>query len=140
MIMTPAEDLNGFDADDWTFDGCRRRIRQATAAVTDKEHAYHAAIERSADAEAVYRAKLAKAFEGYRKDGKAVEESTTLARRDVAVLGRERDYAAGLVKLRAEQLENARDARRSEWRLIEWARARDLAQPRDERVPADRWP
>lgn len=127
-------------ADDWTFDGCQARLRQATALIIDREKAYHSAIERAADAEAVYRAELAKAFETYRKDSKAVEESTTLARRDVGVLGRERDYAAGLVKLSAEQLENARDSRRSLWRLVEWARGRDLAQPRDERAPADAWP
>jgi RPA family protein len=128
--MTPADDLNGagFDADDWTFDGCQRRMRKATAAVIDREKDYKLAIEHSADAESVYRATVAKAFEAYRKDGKAVEESTTLARRDAAVIGRERDYAAGMVKLRGEQLENARDSRRSLWRLIEWARARDLAQ------------
>jgi hypothetical protein len=51
-------------------------------------------------------------------------------RRDTAVLGRERDFAAGMVKLRADQLENARDSRRSLWRLVEWQRDRDVAQVR----------
>jgi RPA family protein len=114
------------DPSDWSFDACQMRLRSATALITGKENDYKLAIERSADAEAVYRSEVAKAFETYREGGKAVEESTTLARRDAAVLGRERDFAAGLVKLRAEQLEDARDARRSLWRLIEWARGRDL--------------
>jgi hypothetical protein len=118
------------DANDWTFDACRERLRDATRAITTAEDAYKQAIERSADAEAVYRAEVAKAFGMHRADGKAVEESTTLARRDTAVLGRERDFAAGMVKLRADQLENARDSRRSLWRLVEWQRDRDVAQVR----------
>lgn len=145
--MTAAEQLDQLGLGDgtWNFESCRQRLRQATTTVIESEDRYKQAIERSADAEAVYRARLAEAFANYRESGQAVEAATTLARRDVAVLGRERDFAAGLVKLRADQLEDARDGRRSVWRLVEWARAVSLAklnpQPApDERIPAGQWP
>jgi hypothetical protein len=145
--MTTDERLDQLGLGDgvWNFEACRQRLRQATTTVLEAEDRYKQAIERSADAEAVYRAKVAEAFAGYRESGQAVEAATTLARRDVAVLGRERDFAAGLVKLRADQLEDARDGRRSVWRLIEWARGAALAklnpQPQpDERIPAGQWP
>jgi hypothetical protein len=138
-------DLVGLGAEKWNFEACRLRLRAATTAVFDAEDAYKSAIERSADAENFYRVELAKAFEAHRQAGQAVEAATTLARRDVAVHGRERDYAAGLVKLRADQVDDARDSRRSVWRLIEWARAVSLAQlnppaAADERIPAGQWP
>jgi hypothetical protein len=110
---------------EFDFEDCRAKLRTATRIVLDKEVEFERVIQRSADAEAVYRSELGKRFAGYREDGKAVEESTTLARRDVATLSRERDYARDLVKVAAAKLEDARDARRSLWRLIEWARDRD---------------
>jgi hypothetical protein len=134
----------------WNFNACAERIRQATTSVIEAEDAYKKAIERSADAEAVYRHQLAVKFKEYRDNKQPVEAATTLARADVATLGRERDFAAGMVKLRADRLENARDARRSVWRLVEWARGADLAKRQQpvvdvqnglpENVPADRWP
>lgn len=129
------EDLPGLGSGKWNFEACRIRLRETTVMVIEAEDAYHKSVERSADAEAVYRSQLAEKFGGYRSQGKAVEESTTFARRDVAVLGRERDYAAGLAKLRLEQLEDARDSRRSVWRLIEWARSVDVAQREREPAP-----
>lgn len=117
-------------AADYSFEGCRTKLRDATRAVRDHEKAYEQAIARSADAEAVYRRRLAEQMQTHREAGRAVEESVTLARSDAAVLSRERDYAAGLLKLAAERLENARDSRRSLWRLVEWARERDLAVTR----------
>lgn len=116
------------DREDWSFEGCRDRLRDATRIVLDLEGRYERAVERSADAEAVYRAEVGKAFAGYREAGKAVEESSTLAKRDVAKLSRERDYAKDMVKLAAERLENGRDSRRSLWRLIEWQRDIAVAQ------------
>jgi hypothetical protein len=115
------------EPDDYSFDGCRDKLRDATRIVLDKEAEYEKAIARKADAEAVYRDQLAKGVRAYREQGKAVEESMTLARADCATLSRERDYAADMTKLAAEKLEDARDSRRSLWRLVEWARDRDLA-------------
>lgn len=115
------------EPDDFSFDGCRNKLRDATRIVIDKERAYEKAIERKADAEAVYRRQVAEKIKEHRSNGKAVEESVALARADVAVLSRERDYAADMAKLAAEEIEDARDSRRSLWRLVEWARDRDLA-------------
>lgn len=136
------------DADDYTFDGCRNKLRDATRVIIDRETAYERAVERSSDAESVYRSAVGKAFQTYREDGKAVQEADVLAKRDVAVLSRERDYAAGLVKVEAERLEDARDSRRSLWRLIEWAREVAVVQARSrarsdgmpENAPAEQWP
>lgn len=118
------------DANDWGFDACRERLRDATRVIITAEDAYKKAIERSADAEAVYRNQLANHYQRHRKEGGAVQESELLAKADAATLSRERDYAAGVVKLCAEQLEDARDSRRSLWRLVEWQRDRDVAQVR----------
>src|SRR3954447_9375115 len=120
------------DGDDWPFDACQDRLRDATRIVLDLETKYERAVERAADAEAVYRSELGKAFAGYREAGKAVEESSTLAKREVAKLSRERDYAKDMVKVAAERLEDGRDSRRSLWRLIEWARERDLIAARSQ--------
>lgn len=134
-------DQLGFDDKDWSFEGCRRRLRSATAIIMELERGYDRSAQRAADAEGVYRHSLAKAMRGYREQGKAVEESLTQARADVATLSRERDYARDLVKLASEKLEDARDSRRALWRMVEWARGRDLAQQgHDEREPSSSWP
>lgn len=112
------------------FEEARDRLRDATRIVLEHETAYEQAAARAADSEAVYRRRLAEKMEKHREAGKAVEESLTLARSDVVLLSRERDYSASLLKLAGEQLENARDSRRSLWRLVEWARERDLAVAR----------
>ena len=136
--------MSGPTPEDWTFEACQWRLREATRIVIDAENKYRLCIEEAADAEALYRKELATAFQTYRTAGKPVEESNTLARGDVVLHSRNRDYAAGVVKLAADKLEDARDSRRSLWRLIEWARERDLIALRtsgtDERVPAERWP
>jgi len=134
--------------DDWTFDGVRDKLRAATKIVLDAEAAYEKAINHSADAEAVYRKELATAYQTHRAGGAAVAEAETLSRGDVVLHSRERDYAAGMVRLAADKLEDARDSRRSLWRLVEWARERDLIAARaqaqaantDERVPSALWP
>jgi hypothetical protein len=140
--MTLGQDLDeiGFEADAWDFESCRRRIRKATAIVLKAETAYEDAAKTAAEAEATYRHQLARHFKGYREAGKGVEESTTLARADVTRLNYERDLARDLVKLAADRIEDARDSRRSLWRLLEWARALAVQSERDERVPAERWP
>lgn len=112
--------------DDWSFDACRVRMKEATRIVLDKIAAYDRAAQRAADAEAVYRNQLAAKFKAHREGGAAVEAATTLARADVATLSRERDYAKDLVKEAMADIEAALDSRRSLWRLVEWARERDL--------------
>lgn len=136
-------------SDELTPQTARENLHKATRIILDLEGAYEKAVEASADGEAVYRAELAKAMKGYRDAGKAVQEADTLARADVAVFSRERDYSAGMLKLAGEKLENARDSRRSLWRLIEWASRRDVPRPAtngpaqqrlgDEREPVG-WP
>lgn len=134
-----------------TYDEARTNLRQATQAIIGLEHAYEMAVERSADAEAVYRAQLAAKLQAHREGGKAVQEADTLARADVATLSRERDYAAGMLKLAHEKLDDARDSRRSLWRLIEWSARVDAARtptsnggpaqmPLPENAPPERWP
>lgn len=127
----------------------RDRLRQATRIILDLEKGYENAVEYAADSEAVYRKELADRLKFHRDDGQPVEASVAYARADVAVNSRERDHAAGMLKLAAEKLEDARDARRSLWRLIEWARQRDAAtrnngpaqmsMGKDERTPVG-WP
>lgn len=129
-----------------TFDESRAGLRKATKLVLDAEAAYERAIENSADAEAVYRRALAEQLQHQRSDGKSVQESETLARGECAPLKRDALAAAGHVKLAAERLEDARDSRRSLWRLIEWSArvatptngAAKVALP--ENTPSERWP
>lgn len=126
-----------------TFDGAREKLEAATRAIIKRENEYELAVERAADGEAVYRRQLAERMKAHREDGKAVAEADTLARADVATFSRERDYAAGMLKLAGEKLEDSRDSRRSLWRLIEWASRRDAVRPavvNDERIPGARWP
>lgn len=126
---------------EYDFDDCRERLRRATEMIQEAERKAKAAGDEAADAEGIYRFELAAKFKTYRADGKGVEESNTLARGDVVLLSKERDAAAYAWRLALEKLENARDSRRSLWRMIEWARARDVAQAREpENVPRDRWP
>jgi hypothetical protein len=128
--------------DDYSFEGCRQKLRDATRIVLDAEAVYERAINEAADAEAIYRSEHAKAYQAHRTGGAAVAEADTLARGDVVMHSRERDYRAGMMRLALERLEDARDSRRSVWRLIEWARGVALAQAgqTDERVPASQWP
>ena len=112
---------------DYDFEDCRTRLRHATGVVLAAESQYQLAIEQAADSEAFYRIKLGESFEQFRAAGQAVEAAKIAAHAECAVHSRARDVDAGTVKLRGEQLEDARDSRRSLWRLVEWARGRDLA-------------
>jgi hypothetical protein len=67
------------------------------------------------------------------------------------ILNLERGYANAIPDAAdaeaAYRLEDARDTRRSLWRLIEWSRERDIAKIKvgqqmamAENAPADRWP
>lgn len=135
--------LSVFDAGE-----ARDRMRAATTVILDLEKAYAAAIQNAADSEAAYRLRLGASFRDYRSAGDAVEAAKIAAHADNALLSKERDEAAGRLKLAAEKLENARDTRRSLWRLVEWAKERDLAQIKvgqqmamtPENAPAGRWP
>jgi hypothetical protein len=125
----------------------RDKLRAATTVILNLEKKYADAIQDAADSEAAYRLQLAQDFARYRVAGEAVEAAKIAAHGANALLSKERDEAAGRLKLAAERLDNARDTRRSLWRLIEWARERDIAKIKvgqqmaiDERVPADRWP
>jgi hypothetical protein len=129
-----------------SIDEARENLRRATKIILDLEGEYAKAVERAADAEAVYRAKLAESFKRFREAGEAVQAADTLARAEVATTSRERDFAAGMLKLAGEKLEDGRDSRRSLWRLIEWSREHERAvggngsdPMADERVPRG-WP
>jgi len=126
-----------------TISEARENLRRATKTILDLEGDYGRASERSADAEGVYRHELAEAFKRYREAGDAVEASSIKARGECAVLKREAIAAAGAFKLAAEKLEDARDSRRSLWRLIEWSREHDRSSSSNgtpENVPKERWP
>jgi hypothetical protein len=133
------------DDDNLTFEAARDRLRQATKIILDLEHEYAEAVQAHADAEAVYRAELAKAFDNHRSAGDAVEAAKIKAHGDTATLKRDAIASAGMVKVQADKVENARDSRRSLWRLIEWAaqrerRAANMVARDDERVPGETWP
>jgi hypothetical protein len=121
------EDAYKLTLDTFESGEARDKLRQATRIILDLEKEYATAVEDAADSEAVYRRQLAEAVRNHRDAGQPVEASVAYARADVAMNSRERDHAAGMLKLAAEKLEDARDARRSLWRLIEWARQRDAA-------------
>lgn len=134
-----------------TIDEARGKLGGALSTIETAEKAYRIAIEDSADAEAVYRDQLGTAFKKHRDAGEAVEVAKILAHKDVVKFSRERDFAAGRVKEAAEKLENARDSRRSLWRIIEWSSARDVASARAqqaagtsqmamEAIAGKRWP
>jgi hypothetical protein len=126
---------------EFDFDDCRDKLQRATRIVLDAEAAFAKAVEASAETEAYYRVQLAEAFLAHREAGAAVEAANTLARGECAAHSLQRDKAAGMLKLAGEKLEDARDSRRSLWRLVEWARGRDLATAgAPENVPGDRWP
>lgn len=120
--MTENGKPEGFlQIDVFTIDQARAALRSATAIILGAEEAYKDAIETAADAQATFRNELGEAFTRYRKDGQGVAEAEISARAEVAIHEHERDKAAGLLKLAAEKLEDARDTRRSLWRVIEWS-------------------
>lgn len=119
----------------------RTRLRQATQIVLDAEKAYEGAVQTAADGEANYRLQLGAAFKRQREGGAGVEESNVTARAEVVVHSRERDASAGAARLALERLENARDSRRSLWRLVEWSARHDapIGRARED-VPGSEWP
>ena len=129
-----------------TIEEARDRLRQATQIVLDREKAMREAATRMAESEAVYRRDLGTRFSGHRDAGLGVQESEIKARADVAVQAHDRDLAAALFKVAGEELEDARDSRRSLWRLIEWSAAHERAQAAkannttDDRLPGATWP
>jgi hypothetical protein len=104
-----------------TFEQAEQRLNDARQRISDAEVDCEKAIGHAADAEAIYRQKVAERIQHYREAGRSVDESVAYARRDVIAHSRERDHAAGMLKLAHERVENARDDRRSLWRLIEWS-------------------
>ena len=133
-----------------TVDEARENLRRATRAVLDAEEATQERVREASDAEAVYRRQLADAFDRFRQAGEPVEAANIKARGECAKAVKERDYAAGMLKLAHEKLEDARDSRRSLWRLIEWSRDHDRPAPAanggpaqqalPENVPTGNWP
>jgi hypothetical protein len=119
----------------------RDKMRDATSAILALENEYLVAVDEAAETEAFYRLRLAEQFRAHRDAGAAVEAANIMARGDVVAESKARDVAAGKLKLAGEKLENARDTRRSLWRLVEWARARDTTTKpvEDERAPVG-WP
>lgn len=106
-----------------TYDEAATTMREAGQRIRAVEVAHKTAISDAADAEALYRKSLGDKFEGYRNDGKGVEESLTLARRDTWNLVREREKAAGMVRYQLERLDDRRGERASAHRLVEWSGA-----------------
>lgn len=127
------------------YDDAREKLTKATRTILDAEAAYELAVETGADAEAVYRRELADAFKGFRDDGEPVEAARIRAHGVTAPQKRDAIAAAGMVKVAAERLEDARDSRRSLWRLIEWASAREMRAAHvtgrmPENAPGRTWP
>lgn len=119
-----------------TIDQARDNLRTATRIVLDAEKATEERAREAADAEAVYRKQLADEFQRRREAGDAVEAANIGARGAVVKASRERDYAASMLKLAHEKLEDARDSRRSLWRLIEWSREHEQRVAASNGTPA----
>jgi hypothetical protein len=119
----------------------RQQLRAATKVVLTLEKAVAEAGEEAADAEGVYRAERAAAFKRHRDAGAAVEAAGIAARGECVKWSRARDVAHTNLKLAFERLEDARDTRRSLWRLVEWSRDVQVARAHaPENVPGDKWP
>jgi ribosome-binding protein aMBF1 (putative translation factor) len=119
----------------------RSKLRGATQIILSLEADYGTAVAEAAEAEGFYRLRLAEQFRAHRDAGAPVEAANIMARGDCAADKRATLEAAGKLKLAEKRLDDAVDTRRSLWRLIEWARARDThSRPHeDERVPTG-WP
>jgi hypothetical protein len=106
-----------------TYEQSATALREVGQILVSVEKAYKLAVENAAIAEALYRKSLGDKFESYRKEGKGVEESNLLARRDVYNLSLERDKASGMMRYELERLEDRRGNRASLHRLVEWSGA-----------------
>lgn len=116
--------LAAFDAGE-----ARDRLRGATEVILRLEGAYDAAVKEAAETEAFYRLRMGEQFRAHRDAGAPVDAAMTMARGDTAPEKQATLKAAGMLRLAGEKLENARDTRRSLWRLVEWARDKDTAPP-----------
>jgi hypothetical protein len=106
-----------------TYDAAAISMREAGQRIRAVEEAHKIAVSDAADAEALYRKTLGDKFEANRSDGKGVEESLMLARRDTWNLLREREKATGMVRYQLERLEDRRGERASVHKLVEWSGA-----------------
>lgn len=128
--------LQAFDSGE-----ARDRLRAATEVVLTLEKMVAEAGEEAAETEGLYRFEVGRLFEQYRGEGDAVEAAKIRAHKAAVVHSKARDLAATKLKLAFERLEDARDTRRSLWRLVEWSRDIQVARSRvPENVPAERWP
>lgn len=136
--------------DDYTLDAfnpgeARERLRNATGIILKLEKDYMEAVQEAADAESVYRHELAKAFAALREAGEPVEAARIKGHGETAKFKRDTLAAAGAVRVAADRLENARDTRRSLWRLVEWSAAREMRAAQiqgrvPENSPGGTWP
>lgn len=119
----------------------RAKLRGATEIILNLEGDYADMIKAAAETEAYYRLRLAEQFKAHRDAGAPVEAANIMARGDCAPDKQAALEAAGALKLAEKRLDDAVDTRRSLWRLVEWARARDTATrpAEDERAPVG-WP
>jgi hypothetical protein len=119
----------------------RSKLRGATEIILNLEADYGTAVAEAAEAEGYYRLRVAQQFQAHRDNGAPVEAANIMARGDCAADKQATLEKAGKLKLAEKRLDDAVDTRRSLWRLIEWARARDThSRPlEDERAPTG-WP
>jgi len=106
-----------------TYDEAANAMRTMSDIIRAKEKEFATAMSDASDAEALYRRSLADKYRAYRGEGKAVDESNTLARGDCFRLSRDRDKAMGKVRKIGEELEDRRGERVSLHRLVEWSTA-----------------
>jgi hypothetical protein len=119
----------------------RSKLRDATKVILSLENDYADMIKAAAETEAFYRLRVAQQFKAHRDAGAPVEAANIMARGDCAPEKQATLEAAGALKLAEKRLDDAVDTRRSLWRLVEWARARDTTTKpvEDERAPVG-WP
>jgi hypothetical protein len=91
--------------------GIDDRIDALSRELRDMENQYKRQVVDAADAEATYRYALADRVRHHRGEGRAQDESMTLARADVTMLRRQRDIEAGLLRGLLEQLDGRRGER-----------------------------
>jgi hypothetical protein len=108
-----------------SYSDAQTALRNVTANVREAERCYEQAVEQAAEAEATYRRVLAKTMRQLRAEGMPIGLAETCAKGDVADFSRDRDRAAGDLRLALETIENRRGERASLHRLIEWSAAHD---------------
>ena len=101
------------------IDDARRAARRMSEVRRAAETDHEQAVERAADAEAAYRKAYAKAF--IAAEGTAAEREAK-AKAESHAECRERDIAAGLVKVQAERLRGLEGERSLLKSLLDWSR------------------